>query len=295
MPLNRPFPALLVTLAVSTVFGISLPASADDKADCVKAAAQGQALRDDHKLVEARTQFRVCARQVCPTVIRRDCASWLDAADKSVPTVVVSAKSVTGADLVDVTVRLDGAPFVTKLDGRAVPVNPGLHAFHFETSDGSKVDQQVMVKEGVQDQSVAVAFPSEAVPDAVAAGTLDAPPSDAAPSRNSSAITTVGWAVGGIGLAGLAAGGILGYLALDDKNKASCDANGYCDPGHLGDARTLSTASTIAFISGGVLAATGLALVLFAPKRDAAPAMGTLTASPMVGQGGGGIDLRGSF
>jgi hypothetical protein len=296
MPLIPSIRVVVVGLAASTV-AASLPAWADDKGECLRAASQGQTLRDEHELVEARAQFRVCARQVCPTVVRRDCAGWLDAAERAVPTVVLSARTADGADIVDVAVRVDGAPLVGKLDGRALPVNPGPHAFHFQRPDGTSVDRQVVIKEGVQEQSVAVVFPG-----APGVGAEREPASapvrpdwpGPAPTPSSSSLPTVGLVVGAFGLVGLGAGGVLGGLALDDKNKARCDASGTCDPGYLGDARTLATGSTIAFIAGGALVATGAILILVAPKSDGST-VGTLTAAPLLGTNVGGIDLRGSF
>ena len=44
-------------------------ASADEKALCLDAASKGQTLRDNRKLIEARDQFRVCARQGCPGAV----------------------------------------------------------------------------------------------------------------------------------------------------------------------------------------------------------------------------------
>jgi hypothetical protein len=294
MSLIPSFRILVFGLAASTVAAWS-PARADDKTECIHAASRGQALRDDHKLVEARALFRVCARQVCPGVVRRDCAGWLDAAERAVPTVVITARRADGTDVVDVAVRVDGAPLVTKLDGQSVPVNPGPHAFHFEMPDGTSVDRQIVIKEGMQDQSVGVLFP--ALPAASAAASPAPTPGESTTSAvtpSSSPLPTIGLVVGAFGLAGLGAGGLLGLLALDDKNKARCDTSGYCDPGYLGDAHTMATASTTAFAIGGALVATGAALILFAPKSGDAT-VGVITAVPVLGTNVGGIRLTGSF
>lgn len=74
----------------------------------------------------------------------------------------------------------------------------------------------------------------------------------------------------GVGAAGLILGGVMGGLAIgkhDDLDTA-CPA-GQCpadQQDNLDSYRTLGTVSTIGFIAGGVLAATGLVLVLVAPS-----------------------------
>jgi hypothetical protein len=316
MPLNPGSRIPALGLAV-TVIATAGSARADDRTDCLRAASKGQTLRDEHQLIEARAQFRVCARQVCPAVVRRDCATWLDAAERSLPTVVVSARDAGGTDLVDVTVRVDGAPLATRLDGRAVAMNPGPHVFHFQEPDGTSVHQTIVIDEGRQDQSVAVVFPG---PPAVAAEVprepappvpAEAPPPPSPPRATptspnpalppstpeasaSSPLRPIGWVLGAFGLAGLGAGTVLGVVAVNDKNAAACDPGGYCDAGRLRDARTAATGSTIAFIAGGTLFATGAALVLFAPRSEDTSSA-AITAAPLLGTNVGGIDVRGSF
>ena len=132
-------------LASSAALADGTPAApADTKAACLDAATKGQRFRDTHKLVEAREQLRVCAAAQCPGVVQTDCANWLAEVDKALPSVVLAAKNGAGGDLVDVRVSVDGQPLVAKLDGQAVPMNAGLHTFHFEGTAGV-VDQQVVV------------------------------------------------------------------------------------------------------------------------------------------------------
>jgi hypothetical protein len=167
------------------LLGLLLPASlvataavADDKAACLDAATKAQRFKDTHKLVEAREQLRICAAAECPAVVQTDCANWLAEVEKALPTVVVIAKSGAGADLVDVKVTVDGHPFVTKLDGQAIPMNAGPHTFHFEGADGT-LDQQVVVTEGEKSQKVAIV--------------LGAPPPAPDTSGSSSTWKTAGW------------------------------------------------------------------------------------------------------
>ena len=278
------------------------PPAPPDKAACLTASNKAQELRDAHKLIEARDQLRICAQQVCPAIVSRDCLTWLDAVEQSMPSVVVSAKDPSGRDLFDVKVTADGQPLTAKLAGDAVPMNPGPHAFHFEAADGSVLDQQVLVREGLKNQNIAVVLGTAAPAPAPPGASPSAPP-DATPAAGGGGIPwrTVGWITGGVGVAGLALGTVFGVMAMSDKNGAHCDASGACDPGKLSDANSAATISTVGFIAGGVLLAGGAALVLFGPSGNApeatpAPSTGaTLKLAPLVGARDAGLLLGGSW
>lgn len=278
-------------------------ALADDKASCLDAASRGQTLRDAHKLIEARDKFRACAQRQCPAVVQHDCASWLEAVEKSIATVVVTAKDGAGADLLDVTVRVDGQPLIARLDGEAVAMDPGLHAFHFELADGTSLDQKVLVKEGERNQSVAVILKraTEPQPVPVSSGVATAggsatpvAPADRAPPPGSGAWKTTGWVLGGVGIVGIGVGAIFGLVAISDKHSAHCNSDNFCDPDPLHSARNAATVSDVGFIGGGVLLAAGLALVVLSPGGGHEKAAGVAVA-PMVATGGGGLSLQGGF
>ena len=276
-----------------------------DKAACLDASNKAQTFRDAHKLIEARDALRICAQQVCPGVVSKDCLTWLDAVEQGLPTVVVSAKDPSGRDLFDVKVTADGQPLTSKLAGDALPMNPGPHAFHFELADGTVLDQQVLVREGLKNQNIAVVLGKAApVPAAGAApATPGAMPDTPPAAENGSGIPwhTVGWITGGVGVAGIALGSIFGIMAMSDKNGAHCDASGACNPSGLSSANSAATISTVGFIAGGVLLAGGAALVLFGPSdgapAPAAPATGsaTLKIAPLVGSRDAGLVLGGSW
>ncbi|OQX70172.1 MAG: hypothetical protein B6A08_01470 [Sorangiineae bacterium NIC37A_2] len=110
-----------------------------------------------------------------------------------------------------------------------------------------------------------------------------------------SALRTTGWVVAGTGVAGLAAGSILGILAMS-KNGASKE---HCDPSDpnlcqqpgidlRNEALGFGDAATVAFIAGGVLTVGGLVIVLAAPKKTE-----QVTFTPTLG--GGFLTYRGSF
>jgi hypothetical protein len=263
-------------LALSALLAPGI-AHADGKAACLDAAARSQKLRNAHQLVEARDQLRICAAAECPSVIQTDCVNWLSEVEKSLPGVVVAAKSASGADLVDVKVSVDGKPLLSKLTGQAVPMDAGPHVFHFETPDGSSLDQQVLVREGVKDQAVSVVFKGAAGGGAPGA----AVPSD---GTASSPLRTAGWVVGGVGVAGLAAGLVAGIVAIEAKSSAGCTGD-LCN-GSPSGVKSASLASDIGWITGGVLVAAGAGLVLFAPRARSTSAAAVRVLPVMVANGG---------
>jgi hypothetical protein len=310
-------------LVPATLFVV--PARADDKAACLDAASKGQRLRATHKLVEAREQLQACAALQCPAVVQSDCTRWLADVENALPTLVFAAEDVTGADLVDVTVSADGRRLTSKLDGQAVPLNPGSYTFHFESSGRPSVDRHVLVQEGEKNEGVAVVFeaavpapaaPASGVPaSGVPASGVPASgvPASGVPASGVPALPvagagsaeaiepfglwkTLGWALGGVGVVGLAVGAAAGIVALKDKNAAQCDANGVCNPGTVGGIKSAARVSDVGWIAGSVFLAGGAALVLFAPSAiRGATAVATVTVAPVVVPSGGAIMARASF
>ena len=93
-----------------------------------------------------------------------------------------------------------------------------------------------------------------------------------------------------VGSAGLAAGTVLGLLAMSAASEvhAHCDANRVCDGQGLDAVSrgpTLATTSTALFVGGGVLAAAGIVLLALPGTR--------VTASPA--PQGLGLSLHGAF
>jgi hypothetical protein len=105
-------------VAAIAMLGLSTNARADDAADCRSAFDESQVKRDQGKLIEARTLFRVCGRPSCSPTSQKLCAQWAADADARVPSFVLSAKDASGADVEDVTVTLDGVQVATRVGGR---------------------------------------------------------------------------------------------------------------------------------------------------------------------------------
>jgi hypothetical protein len=284
-------------------------ALADDRSACFDAAAQGQTFRDQHKLVEARDRFRVCAQQTCPKSMKTDCAGWLDATEKELPTVVLSAKDGSGRDVLDATVTLDGHPLASKLDGQAVAVNPGPHAFRFERLDGTTATEQVLLKEGEKVRSIAVVLTrvASAAPAAVAPASPAslAAPAAAAPagadetpaaSSPGGGMRTAGWITGGAGLAGLAAG--IALVAVGGGDRGDCRSDGGCPNQAALDKYNRGTpllnAGYVLLAAGGVATAAGVVLWIASPGR-ANPEAGRRDGVRVGVSPAGGLVVEGGF
>jgi len=290
-----PVAALVLFVALS---GTS--AFADDTAVCLDAVAKGQALRDTHKLIEAREQFRVCAVPTCAAVLQHDCTSWIEDADKAIPTVVLSAKDASGNDVFDVTVTLDGAPLASKLDGAALRMNPGAHTFRFQSRDGASTERQVLVTEGHKDLAVAASFERAAPLPAIAPAPAAVMPAPSTPGAGASGMRTAGFVVGGLGLAGIVVGSVLGGLTFAEVGSAknACGTEGCAHNtsqtavSDMQTARGFGNASTGTFIAGGALVAAGAVMVLLGgPKQQGS----ALQLAPTLTARGGAIGLQGAW
>ena len=80
--------------------------------------------------------------------MKGDCTVWLAEVEKGLPTVVVSARSDAGTDLTDIAVLVDGRPFMSMLDGRSIPIDPGPHTFRFVRAGSASIERQVVAVEG---------------------------------------------------------------------------------------------------------------------------------------------------
>jgi hypothetical protein len=288
--------ALATAVAAACLTARATDAHAEDRAEkavCLEAMSKGQTLRDAHKLLEARDRFRTCSRQVCPTLVQNDCGGWLADVERALPTVVVSARSAAGGELFAVKVSMDNQLLVGSLDGQAIPINPGVHNFHFESEGMKPVDRQALVREGGKDQSVMAVLTPIAAP--VATSTTLTTTTTTTTPGSGSGLRTAGFVVGSIGIAGLAVGTVFGFVALSAKSSD-------CPNDNCGSASEKSTVtndahvSTIGFIAGGALTAAGLGMVIFAPRSSAAHPETALRLVPVyTGNGGAGLGVGSSF
>jgi hypothetical protein len=238
--------------------------------------------------------------------VQKDCTMWLDDVERALPTVVFSVKEANGKELSAVRVSEAGKALAASLDGVAIAMNPGPHAFRFDAPDGRSVEHQVVVREGQKAFIVTAILPRapEAAPAAVTPPPPKAapPPVEIAPAPAPATVTaggapspttepvsspqsgqgpsrTAAYAAGGVGVAGIVVGSITGLMAMGKKSTADQNCVGSeCNPtgkdaGNSG--KSLATVSTVAFGVGLAGLAVGTILWFTAkPASTEAPSTG---------------------
>lgn len=288
------------TLAMTVAFANA--AHADDKADCINAAQNGQSSRVDKKLTEARDAFLVCSREVCPAMVRNDCVKWLGEVDAATATVVIRARDASGHDVVEVRVLVDGKEVAAKLAGTSIAVDPGQHKFRYEAAGVAPVEDMVLIAEGEKGRLLRVDLGgATATPVADSVATATSTPntttSDADTSHGGK--SPVPWIIAGVGLAGLVAFGITEILLQGEvsslKNGCGAQPNPHCSDSDLSTAKTERTLAEITFGVGLVGLAVGVPWIIvqtLSHKKADAPAQGAFV--DFRATHGGGVGVFGS-
>lgn len=252
--------------------------SADDKKACVEAAEGAQDLRSASKLVEAREKLLVCARDVCPAVVRKDCSQWLKETEASVPTVVFRATKA-GNDVAAVKVFVDDAPLVDHLEGTAIPVDPGQHTFRFELEGEAPVTMQLLVREAEKNRTIDVTFGAAATTTTdttTSTSTTDNTlPPDESPTK-SGGVPAGAIVLGVVGVAGIAGFTILGLKGKSDIDnlRSTCAPN--CDASDVDAAKHKLLFADIS-LGVGVVALGAATWILLHHGSDDAPKSGAVT------------------
>jgi hypothetical protein len=234
----------------------------------------------------------------------------LDALAPRIPSVVIL---VSGAGSARVT--LDGAPVRSAALGISRPVDPGVHTFRAEADGFAPVEVTTTIAEhraetvtlkleaGRAGAPVDPWSPGVDAPvnpwNAHAGAPPAAPPPAASnlppptPAQGSSIRRTLGFVGIGVGGAGLAMGLVTGGVALGKHGSlAKLCPDGQCinQESAVDSYHVMTTLSTAGFVAGGVLAATGVVLLVTAPRPSATE---NAWIAPIVGAGY--VGAEGSF
>ena len=144
-------------------------------------------------------------------------------------------------------------------------------------------------------------FETQAPDPALATDAEASPPVDSergAPAKAASPLRIVGYATAGAGLLALGGGVMTGLFAKRDESKAKEGCEGKICPSS-GDAKRDSAESwaataNILFIAGGVLAATGVTLIVLG-GAESSKATARLQVTPGLGPQGGALFAKGTF
>jgi hypothetical protein len=179
-----------------------------------------------------------------------------------------------------VSVRRDGNEVPPTAWGTPVPVDPGEHVIEADAAGKQRWTQRVVVVEG-ESKSITVASLAAAAP-------LVRP-------TPSTAQRTAGWAVGGVGVAGILTGTVAGAIAYSKARSANdrCPGTDCTDAGAVNDSHAAGRAavvSNVGFAVGAVGVLTGVVLLVTAAKADGGTQLG-LVAGP----GGVSAGVHGRF
>ncbi len=199
------------------------------------------------------------------------------------------------------SVTLDDRPVEPRERSAAIALEAGDHVAVTKAPDGTTTERRFKVEKG-DTTTIELEVRTAPGPRPTAAPTVTAPP-----ETPSSGHRTFAFIAGGVGLAGLVAGGVTGGLMLSEKG--TVDAS--CKDGTAGvklcsaagveagnNAKLFGTIATVGLAAG--VAFAGLAVVLFAtaPKRPAPGATPTGALQVRVesrGAAGTMVGVRGSF
>ncbi|MCU0659013.1 MAG: hypothetical protein MUF64_28290 [Polyangiaceae bacterium] len=278
--------------ALAAILGaptLALGGPAEEKKACLSSYESAQELRRNGSLLASREQMAICARPVCPKSLAADCTRWIEEVQSTIPTVVIEGRDRADRETTAVRVLVDGKPLAERLDGRAIEVDPGPHAFRFE-HDGKQQEQQVVIREGERNRKISVSFapPPAPAPSATAASSSAPPPLLPPPTRTPEApdeprrrpIPALTYAFGGVSLLGFAG---FAYFGLTGRSKAQGlerDCLPRCSDEQV---QPLKTSYLLADVALGVgLLAGGLTAISYAmrPVQPAQSARITFDLAP---------------
>jgi len=235
---------LLAFAAFTGVAGTHAHARAQMTEQCLAASEDAQQLRRIGKLEAAVDRLAVCSAPECPALVRADCTQWTKEALDALPSVVPGAKDADGRDRANVTLSIDGRRVTDVLDGRPIPVDPGIHVFRYEAAGSVAVEQQMVIRAGEKNRVIVVTL----APQSAARATIETPPAEPSPP-------IAAYVAGGIGIAALAVG-----LVLDlDANGRASTLRASCAPNCAKD--DVDSIEGRYVVAGVTAAAGGVALV----------------------------------
>jgi hypothetical protein len=286
--------ALPIAVVAAALLVHAPGAQAAGKGACVVAYKAARKLEQSSQLREAQRAFSACSKASCGAAVRRECLMHYEQLSSDIPSVVPVVTDAAGEPVLDVKVTMDGELLTSRIDGRAVAVDPGLHEFSFSTPMGAAT-QKIVILQGQRNRPLSVSVsagqkgapmrvaaappvdPTTVVDPAPAAATAPPPsnravtvddlstPSEDPPTSSTARSSTrktglAPYLLTGVGLAGVGGYALLTYWGRKDNDMlATCRPN--CLPTSVDHVRKLYTAANISLGVG--VAALGTATWLF--------------------------------
>jgi hypothetical protein len=186
-----------------------------------------------------------------------------------------------------VKATLDGAPVASNRVGEPIAVEPGARVVTVTAPSGGVVRREVTVAAG-ETKTLALALPGDGP-----RADSTAPPSDTGETSGGGA-RIVGFAVAGLGVAGMVVFGVAGVMAQGKFSTLETECGGArcTDPKYadvVDSGKTLDTIANIGLIAGASCLAIGGAMIIFGgPSAKEPSASAAVTLAP------GGAAVRGT-
>ncbi len=270
----------------------AVPSLADNRnKQCVEATERGQAFRDDGKLSAARDQFLACSSDKCPSVIAKQCLTWLQQVRQDQPTVSFRAKDSAGKDILDVRILIDGVLAVETLDGKPLDVDPGVHAMRYVHAGSPDVEDKVVVRLAEKNRLVDVTFSSAVVQ-------AQTPVKDATPPSQPSTsggfhVPVVSWITGIVGVGAFATMAGLAVSANSDESALRSSCAPRCAQGDVDAIQTKLLIANVAMVVGIVSLGVMVTTLVVANIGSKQPKTGG--SQVRVQAGAGWLGVAGTF
>ena len=277
----RPIALLLACICVLE----SAPVRAD-RESCIAAHEAAQLMRLRGRYTAAREQLLVCVQSSCPALISDDCIANLKEVDASLPSVVFAVVDDQARDLADVQVYANDTLLTQRLDGRAIPLDPGVYTLRFTAPGYLDGSLRVTIHEAQKQRLLRFELTANT------ASPL-APPADSAQPSHLRR-HALGYGLAGGALAALASGVITGAVGKRElgRKERQCEARA-CSADDVARGKRLYIGADIAFGVAGALAVAATWLFIVTHRRTQQAE--ALTLAPAVHRSGAGLTLHALF
>ena len=217
---------------------------------CVSTYQEAHGLEVAGRLQDAQRLYLACTRTTCGALLRNECQLRYTQLAADIPSVIPVVTDAAGRPVTDVRVTIDGEALTARIDGRAIAVDPGVHTFAFEMSDGAVAARRIVILQGQRNLPLAVSLragarngdgrDAETEPPRAARGPAARPedtaelekegpaspgppapseiPDEEAPVAPPSGHPALPYLLGGVGVAALGGAGLLTYWGRRDND-----------------------------------------------------------------------------
>jgi hypothetical protein len=280
--------------------------------DAAREEERGGHLRDAAQL------YQNCALDSCTSPVRQSCQAKLFRLELDVPSVVPLAKAADGQPLVNAEVSVDGAVLTSRLDGRAYPLDPGLHEFVWSADGKTFGSTRLVVAQGQRNLELWMSVPAPVATQPIAAAPVEpisapavmavgetsaaqlepeiVPTPHRASSGHAKSVSITPYVLGGTALLGAGAYALLSTWARNDNQQlANCSPN--CPRDSISHIRNLYIAADISLGVAAAAAVGSIATFMLSgssSKEEQAPKR-SYTLSVQPGRSGALATFRGTL